>query len=167
MASPIFVNSFGTSFLNQSQVAGTKFELRGAKELEAALRDLGPKVAIRLGDQALRAAAKPVVVEAKRLVRVKSGKLRRSITAVKGRATKDSERVVFIGFKKPVSRRAHLTEFGTSHSAAYPFIRPALDGKAAEAFRTMQETLAAGIARRAWREHIAMIADGTEFDYGD
>ena len=33
--------------------------------------------------------------------------------------------MVLIGSRKPVSRRAHLIEFGTSKMAAQPFMRPA------------------------------------------
>lgn len=124
----------------------TLFELRGAAELEAKLRDLGPKIARRLGDKALKAAAKPIIAEAKLLVPVRTGKLQRSITAVtssQGRG--NDERLVLIGFKRPASRYAHLVEFGTVYQSARPFIRPALDSQANAALNEMVSVLSAGI----------------------
>ena len=90
------------------------------------------------------------MAEAKRLVPVRTGALKRSITtAVERRRKGQAERVVVIGFKKPHSRRAHLEEFGTRHSAAHPFMRPALDTKANEALSEMGDELAKGIADEA------------------
>ena len=126
------------------------FDIKGAAEMERLLKELGPQVASKVGDQSLRAAAKPIVAEAKRLVHVRTGKLRDSITAVVERKRKGAnERVVLIGFKPPVSRRAHLEEFGTSKQAAHPFMRPALDAKAGEALNEMGRVMAKGITREA------------------
>jgi HK97 gp10 family phage protein len=128
----------------------TDFSIRGAKEMERLLKELGPNLAAKVGDQALRAGAKPIIEEAKRLVPVKSGALRDSITvATERKRNADNQRMVLIGFKKPHSRRAHLTEFGTVHSVAKPFMRPALDGKAGEALNEMGRVLAKGIEREA------------------
>ena len=122
------------------------FEIKGAKEMENLLKQLGPRLASRAGDRALRAAAKPIVAEAKRLVPVLTGALRRSITAQTSRkGAKKDQRLILIGFRAPVSRRAHFTEFGTSHSAAHPFMRPALDSKVPDALREMELVLARGI----------------------
>lgn len=127
-----------------------EFKIEGALEMERLLKQLGPEVASRVGDQAVRAAAKPIVEEAKRLVPVDTGRLRDSITVVTERKRKgDNERVALIGFEKPVSRRAHLTEFGTKHAAARPFMRPALDSKVGEALGEMGKVLARGIDREA------------------
>jgi len=126
------------------------FKIDGAKEMNRLLKELPTNVAIRVGDQALKAGAKPIVAEAKRLVPVLSGELRDSITAEPERKRKPQDaRVILIGFKKPASRRAHLTEFGTAHSAAKPFMRPALDSKAGEALDEMGKALAQGIDREA------------------
>lgn len=126
------------------------FAIKGAKEMERLLKELGPNVAARVGDQALRAAAKPIVEEMKRLVPVRTGALRDSIIVLSEKRRKgDNERVVLIGFRPPVSRRAHLVEFGTAHSKAEPFIRPALDGQAGAALEEMGRVLARGIDREA------------------
>jgi len=130
------------------------FQIRGAKEMEALLKQLGPQVAARVGDQALRAGAKPIVDEAKRLVPVgRTGNLRDSIIAQKQRRAGDDERVILIGFDKDApgspSSRAHLTEFGTAHSAAKPFMRPAMDSQAQNALDEMGKVIARGLAREA------------------
>lgn len=125
------------------------FEIKGAKEMENLLKALGPRVASKAGDKALRAAAKPIVDQAKRLVPVDTGALRRSITAQIGRRTKASERVILIGFRPPTSARAHFTEFGTSHSAAHPFMRPAMDTRMHQALREMGRVLGAEIESSA------------------
>lgn len=119
----------------------TIFEIKGAREMENLLKALGPRVASKAGDKALRAAARPIVEQAKRLVPADTGALRRSITAQMGRRKKESERVILIGFRPPVSARAHFAEFGTKHHAAHPFMRPALDTRVHQALREMGRVL--------------------------
>lgn len=143
------------------------FEIKGAKELEATLKELGPKVAVRIGDKALRVGAGVIVKEAKRLAPRRTGQLRKSIVAVKGRDARPEQRTVVVGFKKPGRRYAHLVEFGTSKAAAKPFLRPALDTKAKEALDKIAEILADGILRQDWRKAIGIIAAGEELDFGN
>ncbi len=131
-------------------MARTDFRIEGAREMERLLKELGPVAAQRLGDQALRAAGKTIVEEARRLVPVDTGRLRASIVVrTERRAKSEDQRRVLIGFLKPASRLAHLVEFGTVRMAPRPFLRPALDGKAGEALDTMGKTLARGITREA------------------
>lgn len=125
------------------------FKLEGAKEMERLLRELGPRVAGRVGQRAVRAGAAPIVAEAKRLVPVRTGALRDAITSAPGRRRGQDERVMLIGIAPPTSRRAHLTEFGTIHSAAHPFLRPALDSQVAAALEAMGRELASGLTREA------------------
>lgn len=80
-------------------------------------------------DQALISSADEVVKEAKRLVPVRTGMLRAGIARSDPRMGRTGERMIAVGIKPPVSRRAHFTEFGTVRSAAQPFLRPAMDGK--------------------------------------
>lgn len=141
------------------------FEIRGAKEMENLLKELGPRVAGRIGDRALKAAAKIIIREAKRLVPIRTGSLKRSIVGVSsGRGRAANQRLVQIGFRKPVSRRAHLTEFGTRHSSAKPFMRPALDSQHSAALTAMVEVLADGIARAEFKQAYAAGADFGEFE---
>lgn len=136
------------------------FTIKGGKEMEALLKDLGPKIASRLGDKALMAAARVIVKEAKRRVPVKTGQLKKSISAVRSSRNRAAdERLVQIGFKPPVSARAHFTEFGTAHSRPEPFIRPALDSQAEEALRAMVEALATGIEREEYKQALASGVD--------
>ena len=143
------------------------FQLKGAKELETTLNDMGPKVAGNLGTKAVRAGAKPIVQEAKRLVPVVTGQLKRSIIAVSVKSASDGVRAVLIGFRPPASRRAHFVEYGTSKSPAHPFMRPAMDARAADALRAMQEALATGILREEWKQTISYLAEGAEIDFGE
>ncbi len=131
-----------------------EFKITGAKEMERLLKELGPNVASRAGDRALRAGAKPIVAEMKRPppagVAVDTGELRDSIIVVGEKRRKGAnERVVVIGFKKPGSRRAHLTEFGTVHAPAQPFMRPALDSKGGDALNETGRVLGKGITSEA------------------
>lgn len=127
-----------------------EFEIKGAREMERLLKELGPEVASRVGDQSLRAGAKPIVDEAKRRVHVRSGELRDSITdQIERKRKAATERVIYIGFEKPTSRRAHLEEFGTRFQDAHPFMRPALDTKPQEALQEMGRVMARGIDREA------------------
>lgn len=126
-------------------------DIRGAKEMERLLKILGPNTARKVAAKALRAGAKPIVQEAKRLVPEASGDLKKSIIAKmeKDRYSAGDERVIFVGFAKPTSRRAHLTEFGTVHHAAQPFLRPALDNTAMEALDEMGRVTGEGITKEA------------------
>jgi HK97 gp10 family phage protein len=125
--------------------------------MEALLKALGPVPAGKVGDAALRAAAKPIIAEARRLVPKKTKELMRSIMAAPNtRKRSVSERAYYVGFRRPTSRRAHLTEFGFVHTSGkhvppQPFMRPALDISAAEVFRIIGNAIALGIAKEAAR----------------
>lgn len=134
----------------------TTFGIKGAKEMEALLKELGPNVARKVAQQGALAGAKVIAEEAKRLVPVRTGELQASIVAV---ADKENNRWwdkvgAVIGFLKPTSGRAHLVEFGFTAEggkqvAARPFIRPAMDSQAGEALNAMGRVMAKGIEREA------------------
>jgi len=130
-----------------------KFEIKGAKEMERLLRALGPELANKVGDKAVLAGTKPIVKEAKRLVRKRTRKLERAITSTveRRRTSQQHERTASIGVRPPTSARAHFEEFGTRKQAAHPFIRPAMDAKAGEALDEMGKVLAKGIEDAALR----------------
>lgn len=128
----------------------TEFDIQGAAEVERILKELAPEVASRIGDAGLRAGAKVIATEAKRLVPVDTGKLRDSIAVqVEKKRRDDDERLVVVGFKRPSSAIAHLVEFGTVKMAARPFMRPAADAKADEALNAIGRVMAAGTTREA------------------
>src|SRR5262245_66681991 len=87
-----------------------KFEMRGVKEMEQMLKDLGPAIANRLGGRAVRAGARPIIKDAKARVPRRTGELKRSIVAQKERARGEAyaaTQTVLIGFKKPASSAQH------------------------------------------------------------
>lgn len=138
-----------------------KFELKGAAELDRAMKEFGPRFTNNVSGRALRAMAKPIVRRARELVPVRTGALKRSITTKLGRV-KGGQRTIQIGFKRPTSARAHLTEYGTSHSPAQPFMRPALDTEAQTALSEMQRVLADGIEKEAGKRGLGN--DGGEYE---
>jgi len=130
-------------------------KLTGAAEIWIKMAKVGKAVSDKLSKRALNKALKPVVAKAKELAPVQAnhplaGMLRDSIGAkttmkkgtVRGVAGPIRKKVQ-IGtrkkgkkkgapiFKDP-ARYAHLVEFGTSHSAAKPFLRPAWNVAGAE-----------------------------------
>lgn len=127
----------------------TSIKITGAREMEKLLMELGPNVARRIGQAANKAAANVIADEARRLVPVRTGELQASITVQAEKGNDEREIETVIGVFKPTSGRAHLVEFGTRHSAARPFMRPALDAKAGEALSKMADMLAKGIEREA------------------
>src|SRR5262245_9090273 len=146
-----------------------KFEMRGVKEMEQMLKDLGPAIANRLGGRAVRAGARPIIKDAKARVPRRTGELKRSIVAQKERARGGAyaaTQTVLIGFKKPASSRAHLVEFGAParNISAQPFMRPALDSQHAAALKEMIEVLAKGILREEFRKAVADAREWEVFD---
>lgn len=120
-------------------VAGMK--LTGVKGIERALNNLPDKMQ-KAGERAvLRAGAKPILTSSKTKVPSESGLLKKalgtSVRKVRGIVTarvgarKGRGRMVtrkgVTRFSDPV-KYSHLVEYGTSHSSAKPFIRPAVEG---------------------------------------
>lgn len=126
-------------------------QLHGFAELEALLRKLPEATAEKVTDNALKIGANVIAKDMKARVPVRTGKLRDSITVSSSRKATKNHADAVIGFKKPTSRRAHLTEFGTKHSKAEPFIRPAIDSKGQEAIQKIGENMGKGIEREARR----------------
>lgn len=132
-------------------MATKKSVIRGAADIAKVLKRLPEKMTEQVLVQALRAGGKPIVKEAKDLVPVRSGDLKKSIVVRK--ATKKQRKggagLVAIGFTKPTSRRAHLIEYGTSTTRAQPFMRPALDHKGDEAIAAIGTQLGKSIEKAA------------------
>jgi HK97 gp10 family phage protein len=128
-----------------------KSQILGAAALDKVLKQLPRKIEESVVLKALREGAKPIVKDAKKRVPVRSGKLKRAITVRKGsrkRTSKGGGQLV-IGFKPPVSRRAHLTEFGTSTQPAQPFMRPAIEAQGPSAIEAIGKRLAGDIEKAA------------------
>lgn len=135
-------------------MARTDLTIRGAAEMERLMKELGPRIAGRIADTALRSGARIIAARAKQLAPQPgegeaTGELRNSITSRVLKQRRQDERAAVVGFERPTSRRAHLTEFGTAHAAAHPFITPAFDEKAGAALDKIGEVLGKGIEREA------------------
>jgi len=123
--------------------------LEGWGDLEKALKSIGPKAARKVGAKAMREAAKPIIDQAKVYVPVLTGALQDSITSVSVRSNENSVLRLQIGFRKPAGSRAHFVEYGTSHSRAQPFMRPALDIRGKDAIAIMGKVMWDGIEAEA------------------
>ena len=140
-------------------VGTVTFKIEGVKEVEAALKKLGPELANRAGDSALRAMAKPIVADARALAPRKRGLYAKSIRFALTKKRGDADqRTGFIGAARPFSRIAHLLEFGHlardgSHVAARPHLRPALDARVQDSIRAGADALARNL--RAVTEKLA------------
>lgn len=74
---------------------------------------------------ATRRAAEEIRDEARRRAPVRTGALRRSLTAV---AVRDSGGITFrVGWDTDIAFYGPLVEFGTEHAVARPHLRPAAD----------------------------------------
>lgn len=151
------------------------YQLSGFAELDALLKQLPKSVARKITTQALRKAGAIVRDEARSLVPVETGELRKAIKVAAGRKQRRNRTAVFVGVIGKEGRLAHLVEYGTvAHMIASknkrvladastgvffgrkvqhpgtprrPFMRPALDTKAGEVFQRVAEEVGAGIDR--------------------
>lgn len=135
-----------------------KFKIEGAKELDRALKQMGPKFEKRIAKGAVRAGATVIAKQAKLNAPVESGTLRKSIKVV-SRSRRVGDAVASVATrsgKKWASRGmnawyAGKVEFGAPGIGidAKPFLRPALDAKAPEAIKAMSEYIQKRIAKMA------------------
>ena len=131
-------------------MANKKMKVHGLKEIDRVLRQLPNELQKKAIFFALRKGAQVVAADMKNRVPVRTGDLRDSIADV--RTAKKAARggaQVRIGFRKPHSRRAHLTEFGTSTQPAQPFVRPAIDAKGKQAIEVVGAELVKATVRIA------------------
>ena len=124
-----------------------KHSITGAREIGRNLLNVGRGMATSGSDEALIKAADMVVADAKRLVPVRTGALKRAIARDEPKPVPVLRRSIDVGVKPPVSRRAHFTEFGTAHNSAHPFLRPALDAQSRPAVGIMGRALRAFMDR--------------------
>lgn len=122
-----------------SAIKAGRTEIKGLTEMERRFSRLVQTAGRQLTDKGLRAAAKPIIIYARSKVRAveQSGQLRKSLGTKLSKSRRHrNARVILIGprtgFKiefegKPRNpvHYAHLVEFGTRHSRAHPFLRPA------------------------------------------
>jgi HK97 gp10 family phage protein len=124
-------------------------DVRGFSELEELLKKLPDEIAKKTVVNGLKAGGRLLVKGMKARVPVKTGKLRDSIVVTTSRRSTKGKGQAVIAFRKPVSRRVHLTEFGTKHAKAHPFIRPTLDTEGAAAIEAIGKALGSGVVKAA------------------
>ena len=143
-----------------TNVKSGNLSITGADEIKKALKKLSTNVATNVMVGAIRAGANTVRDEAKRLVPVKSGRLRKSIQT---RRAKTRQKHTILFAVAPMTRTIHTlqdangikrynyariieegrkAEFGTSITRPQPFMRPAFESKGQEALAAAKEYLA-------------------------
>ena len=117
--------------------------IEGLPRMRKQFKELSDKMQRRVLRGALRAAARPVLKDAKARVPVRTGALKKAIGVAVTVKTVESTATIGVRRKRPgqPARRAHLVEFGTKHTSARPFLRPALDSKKEAVVRTLAEAL--------------------------
>jgi HK97 gp10 family phage protein len=129
----------------------------GARQIEAALKELGVQAANRVARSALNRSATPVVKRAKKLAPTPgdpddpyaTGLLKKAITKRLRRQRRGSDRESLIaGIERPVaSRYAPLVEFGSSRRPAEASLRPASDETAHQVLQVQRQAMLDGIER--------------------
>ena len=144
-------------------VTRTRTEVKGLRELGAAMKALGNDIGLKIARAATSAAAQPVKKRAianiiaspsvrtgalkssvivKRLGRKESNLTSEHIVTVRGRGKKKKG-----GTRQTEAPHGHLVEFGTVHMPAEPFLRPAFESEKGNALQAMQATLRRRIDR--------------------
>lgn len=115
------------------------FSTPGLAGFEALLLQMSTKTARAAGRKAMRQATNVILVEARRLVVGGHPSLPNRITGLLAKSLVTHDRGITgdtINFSVDVTGQAfyaRFVEFGTSHSRAYPFMRPAAENKAGAA----------------------------------
>lgn len=128
-----------------------KLTFTGGRELEKTLKDLGGKIASRLGDNAVRAGVRVVQKAAKSNAPVETGRLRNSL---KVKAPRNKSSGVAVAEVVTGVFYAHMLEYGTVKMSPKPFMRPALDESAQAAIDKMADNLRTGIDRELKKQSI-------------
>ena len=112
----------------------------GMEEILKKLKKLPERVQKNVLTGAIRASAKPIIKEARRLVPVRSGTLKKSI-GVRKRRSKDRKIIKFS--IAPLSKKGGFygmfVENGTSKMAAHPFMRPAFEKEGKNTIKAAKE----------------------------
>lgn len=144
----------------------TTFKMEGFKELEKALKALGPEVATKTGASAARKATNVIRDTVKDKAPFDPGPTERKWTKKDGSVStadyghlKDN-----IKTRKVKARKSHtvafevttgqafwgrFSELGTEHEPARPWFKPALDEAAPNAVETLQKELKKGVEKAA------------------
>lgn len=131
------------------------FETPNLAAFEQRLLQMGTTVARAAGRKALRQGANVILHEARLLVKAGHPAFPAKITGLMARSLYTHDRgimgdnIIFSVDLKKLAFYGRFVEFGTSRSRAYPFMRPAAEGKAQEAVRVIADTLR-GVIELSW-----------------
>ena len=131
------------------------FETPNLAAFEQRLLQMGTTTARAAGRKALRQGANVILRESRRLVKAGHPAFPEKITGLMARSLYTHDRgttgdnIVFSVDLKGMAFYGRFVEFGTSRSRAYPFMRPAAEGKAQEAVRVIADTLQ-GVIELSW-----------------
>ncbi|AEC22288.1 hypothetical protein PT7_P052 (plasmid) [Pusillimonas sp. T7-7] len=125
----------------------TSMQMTGLRELGAAMKELDSRVQKRIARSATAAGARVIANEAKKLVPVDTGNLKKNIRTANLKPNQPGlqETVVGVRVKGKKDDSAYyfrFLEFGTAHMAPRPFLRPAFETKKQEAAGKIKEQLA-------------------------
>ncbi len=115
---------------------GVTVKMEGGDAVRGVLNKLPARIERKVLIKGLRAGAKVILKEARRLVPVRTGTLKRSlgIVVIRGRGKAELAVAARSGKQRKYDGwYAHLVEFGPVKSRAHPFLRPAMDAKEQEA----------------------------------
>lgn len=131
------------------------FETPNLAAFEQRLLQMGTTTARAAGRKALRQGANVILRESRRLVKAGHPAFPEKITGRMARSLYTHDRgimgdnIVFSVDLKKLAFYGRFVEFGTSRSRAYPFMRPAAEGKAREAVQVIADTLQ-GVIELSW-----------------
>lgn len=149
-------------------MARRTFEIEGLSELLAGLQELPKATGTNVQKRTLTKAADLFQNDAEARAPVRTGTLQRSVTvgpklSSRQRSITKKESKVEIYTGPGALVQAITNEFGTAHSAAQPFMRPAWDGNKIQALEGVKDDLseeikkaAARIARKTARQAAAL-----------
>ena len=125
----------------------------GIPAIDRKLKKLEQKVQRKVARQSLRAGAKVVQAEAKRLASVDTGLLKSKIKVRSAKQKRRGEVAIRVGVdEKDFTGEAWYAaaiEYGTSKMDAKPFMGPAHDATKNDARWIVEKTLAEGVEREA------------------
>lgn len=122
----------------------TSVQMTGLRELGAALKELDSRVQKRIARSATSAGARVIANEAKRLVPVDTGNLKKNIRTANLKPNQPGIQETAVGVRvKGKESPFYWTflEFGTAKMAPKPFLRPAFESKKVEAAERIKEQL--------------------------
>ena len=124
-----------------------RFEIEGLDELLRELDRMPEKMTRQVQQEALRAAAQPILSDAKQNAPEKTGKGKRGLKISRLRG-KGSHRYVLVGIDRSDHSEIYYMkfhEFGTSRMRARPFLGPAYEKNKGLALQLIRQTVRKGL----------------------